>query len=427
MAGLFHENRVVRRGASGRELTYHAPSLGPFPGRYPHQWFWDSCAHAIALRHIDPGLAREELLGLLAAQHEDGFIPHQIFNPSRMAILDRITVRVYRDCAASPYLQPPVLAQAVLAVERKRPGGEFLSNVLPLLKRYHDYLRNARGLSGDGLLEIIHSYESGKDRSREYDEVYGHGLGLGLGALPMARLILQQRRLGWDLERILAGNLFRVKDLLFNCIYAADLGAIAELCDMAGEHDEAQAFRERRRKTEAGILGKMYDAESGLFYSLDSRHGADRQIRVSTFSTFLPLLFDSIEESKVERLVEEHLANPSQYWLEYPVPAEPLGSAEAGKRNTAIWRGLQTWVYLNWFIGRGLLKQAGRFPERRHRHSGLAGELAERTYKMVRRSGFREFYHSRSGRGGRAVNFGMSALALDLARMVAEPALPPLP
>lgn len=410
---LFDGNRLVRRDASGKEWTYHAPSLGSFPGRYPHQWFWDSCAHAIALRHVDIGLARQEVMSLLAVQREDGFLPLLIFNPSRMNFMDRFIARA-QDARRSQYLQPPVLAQAALAVQEKEPSREFLSAVLPGIKKYHRYLIATRDRSGDGLLEIIHSYESGKDRSREYDQVYGHRIGLGIRNLPMVMLMVRQRSQGWDLDRIFDSNLFRVKDLLFNCLYARDLQSLEQLCALAGEAAEAAEFAVRKRKTEAAILNKMYCAETGLFYSLDARKGADRQIGVSTLSTFMPLLLDSIKEPMVERLVNNHLTDRNTYWTKYPVPAEPLGSPEAKWARTGLWRGLQTWMLTNWFICQGLTKQAERFPARRDKCVASAADITVSSYEMVKQYGFCEYYHSQTGLGQRAVNFGMSAVVLDM-------------
>ena len=62
--------------------------------------------------------------------------------------------------------------------------------------------------------------------------------------------------------------------------------------------------------------------------------------------------------------------------------------------------------------------QAHRFGEKRYRE--IADTLVHRTYELVRSEGFREFYHSRTGRGMRARNFGMSALMLDMAAASGE-------
>ena len=59
----------------GRRFAYTRPS----PGRYPWQWFWDSCFAAIVWRRFDPGRARSELESRLSAQRENGFVGHTIF------------------------------------------------------------------------------------------------------------------------------------------------------------------------------------------------------------------------------------------------------------------------------------------------------------------------------------------------------------
>ena len=51
----------------------------PAPPRYRHQWYWDSCFHAIVWRHYQPARAREELRTLIRGGRLDGFIPHTIF------------------------------------------------------------------------------------------------------------------------------------------------------------------------------------------------------------------------------------------------------------------------------------------------------------------------------------------------------------
>lgn len=69
-----------RAGTRGETpYVYTAPS----PGRYPWQWYWDSCFAAIAWRHFDRERARAELSSLLAAARPDGFIGHTSSGESR--------------------------------------------------------------------------------------------------------------------------------------------------------------------------------------------------------------------------------------------------------------------------------------------------------------------------------------------------------
>src|ERR1700759_5865495 len=77
---LAEAERVLRQNwregaAEGVPSAYTEPS----PGRYPWQWYWDSCFAAIVNRRWEPDRSRAELTSLLAAQRPDGFIGHTIF------------------------------------------------------------------------------------------------------------------------------------------------------------------------------------------------------------------------------------------------------------------------------------------------------------------------------------------------------------
>jgi len=414
-----------------RKRSYHAPSLRPieYPHklpswlrwlykiwwvikeplevRYPHQWTWDSCAHSIVLTHIDLEAARQEMELLLRAQAIDGFIPHMIWNRKRLHWADEWLKWLYPGDIGSPYLQPPALAEAVERIATEYVYSEiddldFLRWALPRLKKYYLYIHNTRVRSNDGLPQIIISYES-KDRSPEYDTIYGAS-NAGLAPMgPMSGLSHKYVLMGWDMDKIFASNRFRVKDTLFCCVYAQNLRALSRLCDLAGD-DDGDTFATMADKVEQSILNKMYDEESGLYYSLDARNGKDEQIKTNTISCLMPLILDNIGQKQADKLVKNWLLNPNEYWTKYPIPVEPVSSKYHNMR--VIWRGHQTWVYTNWYIEKGLRKLG---------YDNVADELTKRTYKLVRKEGFREYYSAISGKGERAVDFGWSTLVLDMA------------
>jgi len=423
---LMAANRVtVERGwnrPTPVACTYHAPSwvaprrwrfwVGPWQLGYPHQWFWDSCAHAIILASLEPSLAQAEVRSLLYAQRPDGFIPHLIWHPGRLHWLDRVLRWTSPSPHTSTYLQPPLLAEAVAHIHQATGDRAFLREVLPALTAYYDYLHRERCPSGDGLAEIIISYESGMDRSPEYDAAYGSSTAGAAWRGPLARLLIHHWRLRHHLGRILDSQRFRVKDLLFNCIFARNQALLARLLEEVGQRGAA-TFRERARLTEQAILAKMYHPETGLFHSLDARHGGDRPLPRVTLSTFMPLLLSSIGQTQVAGLLA-HLADPDQFWARYPVPVEPVGRAAATPRKHVIWRGLQTWLLPNWLIVQGLHLQAQRFPSMARELTRLAEGIARRSYELVRQHGFWEYYHSQTGEGGGAPHFAWSGLVWDM-------------
>jgi hypothetical protein len=330
-----------------------------------------------------------------------------IWNGKRMHWADKWLKRVYPGDIGSPYLQPPALAEAVERIVTEYVCREiddlgFLNWALPRLKKYYFYILSARVRSGDGLPEIIISYES-KDRSPEYDIIYGAS-NAGLAPIgPMSGLSRKYVIMGWDTDKIFASNRFRVKDTLFCCIYVQNLRAMSRLCDLASD-DDGEMFACMADEAEQSILKKMYHEETGLYYSLDSRGGKDEQIRVNTISCLMPLILDNIDQKQVKRLLKDWLLSPNEYWTKYPIPVEPISSKYHNMR--VIWRGHQTWVYTNWYIERGL---------RKHGHDDIADVLTRRTYELVRKEGFREYYSAISGKGERAIDFGWSTLILDMA------------
>jgi len=424
---LYERNMVI---ADGRR--YHAPSLGPwaerrrrgglqgwawglawglaapFTVRYPHQWFWDSCAHAIALSHLDADLAWAEIGSLLALQREDGFIPHMAWNPAWKLWRDAAISLLYANPMGSPYVQPPNLARAVELVYERADGGDELRRSLPGVAEYYDYLDATRNIDGDGLLVIVHPYESGRDRAPEFDEVLRAST--ARTAWPLFRLLIHHRMARWRWDAILARSRFLVKETLFNCVYAQNLASLARLLAMAGQPQESERFHRRALQTETAISGKMFDGSAGLAWSLDRGRG-DRPLRARTLACLMPLLLETIEEAAVERLLG-HLCDPREFWLPYPAPAALQGPGLASAH--AIWRGPQTWLYTNWFLMDGLHRQARRFPNMKDRLMNTAGEIAERSHALVRQEGFREYYDSYDGRGGGARDMGWSALVLDM-------------
>jgi hypothetical protein len=72
----------VRR--DGTPFAYTCPCAG----RYKHQWYWDSCFHAIVWSRFDPARARAELRTLLRAGRTDGFVPHTAFWGARLRLVD---------------------------------------------------------------------------------------------------------------------------------------------------------------------------------------------------------------------------------------------------------------------------------------------------------------------------------------------------
>ncbi|MSQ25492.1 MAG: hypothetical protein EXR49_04355 [Dehalococcoidia bacterium] len=397
----------VKRGHDNRFKTDYA-YVCPARGDYPWQWFWDSCFHAVALCHLDAAMAKGELRTLLQAQHADGFIPHIVHWGARLNayapsyLQSKLSLRP----RGSALMQPPVLGQAALRVYERTGDKEFLDAVLPGVKRYYLWLHDRRDPDADGLISVISPYETGMDHLPAYDAA--------LGAKRPSRLELQLRdRLldlgnlvmgrNYNLDTIFRRDKFNVEDVLVNCVYAQGLRAVARLCRHAGDEASGESFTRMAGRTEGAVLAKCYDAKAGAFWGLSGK--SERPLRVMTISSLMPLLLGTLDKTRATEIVERHVTNAQEFWLEYPAPS--VAASEREFRPSAqflIWRG-PAWINMNWLLWQGL---------RLHGFDEIADRIAERSAALVLQSGFREFYNPHTGEGYGAKDFGWSTLVVDM-------------
>lgn len=151
-------------------------------------------------------------------------------------------------------------------------------------------------------------------------------------------------------------------------------------------------------------MNKCWDDKRGVFWDLSGAR--EERVAVLTFTSLFPLVLRDLDQDVAIRLVEEHLLDPNEFWLPYPIPSiaatEP--AFDPGWLTKTTWRG-PTWVNVNWYMYWALRDHG--FPEQ-------ASELARRTVAMQAHGGIREFYDPRTAEGQGATQFGWSCLVLDL-------------
>jgi glycogen debranching enzyme len=370
----------------------------PGPPRYRHQWYWDSCFHAIAWRRFDPARAREELRTLVRAGRPDGFVPHTVFwhDPARWRRAPLYATNGFRGARATATTQTPLLAFAweiVADASLDEPG--FRTEALDALERHHDWLLEHRDPDGDGLLTIIHPDESGLDDAPKYDRVFGwmrHDL-------PGYFWMVERcRRLGYDSRRIIARYDEHVEDVLVNVAFALSSRALWRLTG-------AERHLHRAERTEAALLERCWDERAGLFHDLAGRD--ERPIAVSTWSSLSPLALPSLPPRIGRRLVEEHLLHPRRYRASCGIPSVSMEERAFNPTfdRWRAWRG-PSWVNTAWLLVPGL---------RRLGFDDEADRIVASLVLASERYGLREYYHPHTGRGLGARGFGWSSLLSDLA------------
>lgn len=406
---------------------------------YPHQWLWDSCFIAIGLRHLNVERAQTELRSLLRGQWNNGMMPDMIFSNVKGASLDWIlwdstsNPHAPHNTPTSGMTQPPMLAEAVLLVGKKLSLPErrsWYKEMLPAIIHFHNWLYADRDPTKEGLITLLHPYESGLDNSPPWvAELKARGvplwvnavnkLGLGFAvdlirrdvrhsrpgqrmstveALAFFAAFRRMRRKSYDSKAILRKPYLAIQDLVFNSILIHSNSCLKEIAKVAGKPLPEDLLTNMLRSQNS--LNKLWDEESGQFYCRSFVSG--QLIKEPSIATLLPLYAGTISQKQAERLVD--LMKKSRWFgTSWPVPSTPANSPYF--EPFRYWQG-PTWINTNWLIIDGLSKYGFDIEARK---------LRERTLQLVTKSGFSEYYNPLTGQPAGAHNFSWSAaLTIDL-------------
>jgi hypothetical protein len=364
----------------GREFAYTAPSSG----RYPWQWYWDSCFTAIVWRRFDPARARRELESLLAASTDAGFIGHTIFWAEPVSPVRSLFYNIRsRSDFMSATIQPPLLAWAwrIAVGDPSR---------VPAIVHHQEWVEQERAIEGDGLLWLIQPDESGLDASPKFDSAFGW-MAAGLPGFPL--LVRRNRRLDFDIKRIAREGGPVVCGTATNVLHGLSRLALG------------------RPSITPRLVERLYDERSGLFHQIVRQGGEQVSVahHVATWAALSPLALPDLPEEVGRRLVEQHLLDPERFWLPVPPPSVSAQEARFSTYDRFLclrryWRG-PTWLNAAWLLWLGLVRLG---------YEAEAAEMARRLARAVRAAGLREYYDPYSGAGMGATNFSWSSLVLEL-------------
>jgi glycogen debranching enzyme len=403
----------------------------PGPHQYPHQWNWDSALIALGLSHFDLPRAQTEIRSLLSGQWQDGMVPSVVYHSIPSDYFPNPEFWQIENSPSAPGVpttgitQPPLLATVVRQIHDRLSTPDFVREIYPALLGWHRWLHTSRDADGSGLACIIHPWESGTDDSPRWLRLFE---AIQPQALPEFQrgdtryvaaaerpnrteyerfiyLIDISRELNYEPAALLARSPFLAQDVLFNAILFRADEDLRELAIHIGEPtDELDAWLNRVR---ASFDERFWDESAGLYRDYNVR--GNQSIRVNTACTFLPLFAGLPSERQAQRLVKEHLLNPSEYEIggEVRFRVTTTARTEPAWEPRRYWRG-PVWVILNWLIIEGL---------RRYNYDDLAEAIRQDTVALIEASGFREYYDPRDGSGCGSTDFSWSAaLALELSQ-----------
>lgn len=351
---------IMRAGLISTRFYTTREAMTPSKTAYVGVWQWDAYFHALAYRHVEMSLAKDQIRIVLDHQREDGMIPDAIHDEGTVT---HITWPIEADVT-----KPPLVAWAAWKLFETDGDREFIDEIYEPVVRWNNWWFNQNDMDHNGLCEYHHPYSSGADDSPLWDE------GVPVESPDLnTYLVLQQEALGR---------------------MARAIGATAE----------AEQWAQRSKTMAATMLKETWDEQTGLFWA--RRPPTNERVNVRTPFSLFPLLTGQMPASVNQRLVA-HLTDEREFWPRYPVPTVALDDPKYD--SLTMWRG-PTWINVNYLLIEGL--QRAGFPD-------LSAELRRRTLEMMLGDkDIYEYYQPETGDGPprAASTFGWSsALFIEMA------------
>ena len=408
----------------------------PAPGVYPHQWLWDSCFIAIGLRHDDIKRAQKEIKNIFRGQWKNGMIPNIIYGSDKY-YADNIwgsnsSKLSPRHQKTSGITQPPMLAEAISRIGEKLTDTErktWYASVFPSLLAYHEWLYRERDPRSEGIVVLVHPWESGFDntpswitemrlnelpawikivehlklhkifeyfrKSTKYLPAYERVESIDQFIMfAMARKLKRQR---YETRLMLRHANVAIEDLAFNCIL---IRANKLLLDIANEiNEEIPAWLWERMKKAPHSLELLWNENNQQYFSRN--FATFEPIKEPSIMAFLPLYAGTISKSRAAQLVK---TMKSKAWTTaYPLSSVPRNSRYF--QPNRYWQG-PTWLNTNWLIIDGL---------RRYGYQVEADYIAKKSIELVQKHGAYEYFNPLTGKPDGAHPFSWTAaLTIDL-------------
>ncbi|MEJ2510686.1 MAG: trehalase family glycosidase [Anaerolineales bacterium] len=345
-------------------------AMMPSMVNYVGLWLWDSAMHALAFRHIDAELARNQIRVMLECQLPDGMLPDAVYDEGVIAEIEHpIKAEVTK---------PPILAWAALKLHETSPDLDFLREVYIPLVRWNAWWFSMNDDDVDGLAQYNHPYSSGLDDNPLWD--YG---------MP-------------------------VESPDLNTYLCVQMGSLAMIAEILGMEAEAAMWRRRSTAIVRRMIEDLWDEDKGVFQAMLN----NEPVPVLTPFNLYPIWTGQLPDEIRSRIIG-HLTSPEEFWGEFRLPSVAFNDPHFDP-NT-MWRG-PVWVNINYFFIEAL-KQVGEHQ--------LADELREKTLDLIKsQPGIFEYYNSENGIPPEraAESFGWTAAVfIDLAIAASHTDLPPDP
>ncbi|MBN1272933.1 MAG: serine hydrolase [Candidatus Aminicenantes bacterium] len=266
-------------------------------------WAWDTWKHSYALAPIMPKLAENGIRSMFDYQDHNGMVPDCIYFQKKE--------NNFRNT------KPPLASWAVWKIFQHNHNMDFLQEMYPKLKRYHEWWYTFRDFDNNGLCEYgstdgtleAAAWESGMDNAIRFDKTK----------------MLKNSGGGWSMNQESVDlNAYLYEEKIF----------LSKMAKEIGFPDDAEKFQAEANHLRQKIQTSFFDAEKGFFY--------DKKISSSVFITYegpegwTPLFTGAATRSQADK-VKEAILNKDKFNTHAPFPtcSREVPDFDA----TKYWRG----------------------------------------------------------------------------------------
>ena len=290
------------RSAAGDFLhdgIYPSYSISYFNGF----WAWDTWKHSFALAPVIPELAKDGIRSMFDYQDSYGMVPDCIY--------------YWKNENNFRNTKPPLTTWAVWEIYEYNNDNDFIQEMYPKLKTYHEWWYTYRDNDNNGLCEYgstdgtlaAAAWESGMDNAVRFDNTQMLDNGNG----------------GWSMNQ---------ESVDLNAYLYEEKVFLSKIAEVLGLSDDVTKFQTEAEALKQQIQSSFYDATNGFFY--------DKKISSSDFidgegpEGWTPLFTGVATQEQADK-VKEMMLNENKFNTHAPFPT--CAKDVPGFDATGYWRG----------------------------------------------------------------------------------------
>lgn len=281
--------------------------------QYPGLWI-EHVYDSLMLAHLEPkylNVAENAIHLFIDRQKDNGQLPFVVLDRNKRP------ERCINDIAGYGQIQECVsFFSLALEVYEMNKDISFLRKVYNAAQKWDEWLRTYRMTTKRGLVEMFVGFDTGHDNSGRFEGI----------SCPTSNTINGEKQNASILPP--DDGITPILAVDMNCNFFANEKALARMAEILGKTKEAEKWNKSADEIKKRLFDLCYDQNDAFFYDVD-RNGNKRKYKSSTiFHLFLEKVLDKeTDKAIIDRIYNEHIKNPNEFWTEYPFPSMAINDS----------------------------------------------------------------------------------------------------